>query len=268
MVDARDFRVLEVLSDNIHSKIMKVLDEKTGKVYVLKTHPSNASSLVCRNSHVNERRALETLRSHSNIIGYHGFCRDRGVSLILEYFEGTTLQKLIHESGSHPGANRKGIRSYLKCIVDGIRHMHSNGVYHCDLKPDNILVSQDGIRIIDFGCSIISSTGVMMGRDIPSLGTPGFMPPEASDFAYTGKVFLKDLDVWAFGCILYYSYTGTVPFVEGFAFDTLRNVRNIKVDLSILPGDVERVLRRIFVLNPSSRYTVEELEEAVNRLCE
>ena len=77
------------------------------------------------------------------------------------------------------------MKIYLTQIIEGINHMHKNGEYHCDLKPENILISQGNAKIVDFGCSIIRREGVITGKDVSFLKTPGFMPAEAADLTYT-----------------------------------------------------------------------------------
>jgi len=269
-IDPKDFGDMKFLGKGRYGTVMKVMNKKTGDIYALKIHPKVVAGFTPEDFYVREKRTLEKLPSHENIIKYYGFYENHeDAHFVLEYFDGFTLQRVISESkGLQPEkmVSKKEIKLYLIQIIEGIKHMHKNGVYHCDLKPENILISQNNVKIVDFGCSVINEKGVIMGREISFLGTPGFTPPEAADLTYTGKIYLKDLDIWAFGCSMYYAYTRIVPFVEGFSFDTLRNVRNIKVDFSILPKDVEKILKRIFIADSSIRYTVEELEEAIKEL--
>lgn len=268
MLHPEDFQHMRFLSQGRYSSVARVVSKETGELYVVKRHQEAMAKGVGEDFCSRERRALETLPPHPNIIGYHGSYEDSGeVGFVLEHFDGHTLQNAVCglKNREHDIGWRE-MKTYLVQIMEGVLHMHRNNVYHGDLKPENVLVDGEKAKLIDFGCSIVSSRGAVAGKDLPHLGTPGFMPPEAVDMAYGGTVLLKDLDIWAFGCIVYYVYTGVVPFVEGFPFDTMRNVRDVSVDLSVLPEHTRRMLGRIFTRNICSRYTTDELVEVVREL--
>jgi hypothetical protein len=62
---------------------------------------------------------------------------------------------------------------------------------------------KNGVEIINFGCSVISDENTIIGKEIPSEGTPEFKLSEVFGMIYTGEIFLKDLDLWTSGCIMY-----------------------------------------------------------------
>lgn len=259
------FVLLEVIGEGKHTVVAKVLDRGHARVCVVKTYLTGRG-YSAKEFHARECAALEALSPHPNIIKHYGSHEDcGGLHVILEHFGGITLQRAVFQAGS----SKEGwgqMAWCLKQILQGLKHMHKNGVYHCDLKPENILLLDGAVKVIDFGCSIISTDGVGSGKDVALLGTPGFGPTETADMAYDGPVNLKDMDIWAFGCIMYYVYTGVVPFVSLFPFDTLRNVRDVRIDLSVVPSAVESILRRTFASDPLYRYTIEELAQAVDAL--
>ncbi|KAH9412238.1 putative serine/threonine protein kinase [Ordospora pajunii] len=260
---ARRFDAIGLISQGKNTMLMKAFDSKNHRAVVLKRYLGQANGgdrEYCR-----ERDTLEALPPHQNIIGYNG-CREDAdrCYLILDYFEGKTMQKVVSEMNVCNCPECMCFKArWLVQVLDALKHMHSNHVYHCDIKPENILIAGDEIKVIDFGCSIINAEGVAKGSSVVLLGTPGFGTVEVGDLTYDGDVVLAHMDIWAFGCILYYACTGSVPFVAESMFDTLRNVRSIEVDLGAVPACASRILKRIFTRNVASRYTLEELEKDV-----
>lgn len=246
-----------ILSEGCLNTVVRMRDRETGARHVVKRYPRADDS---ERAYSSERAALEILPAHPNVVKYRG-CHETSEHrcLVLEHFDGCTLQSLV---GSGV-LERRMAKRYLMQIILGMEHMHANKVYHCDIKPENILVKQDRLKIIDFGCAIVSESEFVQASCIPLVGTPGFAPPEAVDLTYMGDVRLGDIDVWAFGCCMYYLFTGVVPFVEHFPFDTLRNVRNIQVDLSVLPEDIRSVLSRIFAADPAKRAALADIAKGV-----
>jgi serine/threonine protein kinase len=253
-----------------YGTVFRARYKSSGRLCALKEMPKNVAGFAKEDFFVRERKALEHIEPHENIIDYYGFFEDsENAYFVLGYFGGFSLQRIMAESSEDQPSkliSRKRIKYIMKQVLCGIKHMHRNNVYHGDLKPENIIVGDSEVKVADFGCSIISETGVVGAKEVSFLGTPGFMPPEALDLTYIGKIHLKHLDIWAFGVTLYYVYTRVVPFVARFFFDTLKNVKNLSIDYSILTPGVEGILRNIFVADPSKRFGLEELEESLEHL--
>ena len=101
--------------------------------------------------------------------------------------------------------------------------MHSNGVLHRDIKPQNILVGNDGIaKLADFGVSKVIEDGSDIIKQTE--GTYHFMPPEACDLEideFSGKA----ADVWALGVTLYAMLYNKVPFWGSTEFELMENIQ-------------------------------------------
>ena len=102
-----------------------------------------------------------------------------------------------------PVFRRHGCRQ----VALGLQYLHSQDIIHGDIKPQNLLVGDDGVvKIADFGISKMLSGGDKL---VDTAGTPAFMSPELCDGKqYSGRL----ADVWAFGCVLYEIMTLLLPY--------------------------------------------------------
>lgn len=120
---------------------------------------------------------------------------------VMEYVESGSLDDRLRRDGTLPVAQAVEI---FRGIAIGLSHAHGRGVLHCDVKPANILVDQDGHpRLADFGQSRLSS------EQKPALGTLFYMAPEQADLEALPDV---RWDVYALGAILYCMLVGTPPY--------------------------------------------------------
>ena len=119
---------------------------------------------------------------------------------VMEYVEQGSLEQRLSQQGRLPAAEATAL---VREIAMGLTHAHAKGVLHCDLKPANILLDQDGKpRLADFGQSRLSSD------QTPALGTLFYMAPEQAD---PGAVPDARWDVYALGAIFYTMLTGHPP---------------------------------------------------------
>jgi serine/threonine protein kinase len=122
-----------------------------------------------------------------------------------QYVPGRTLSDVVAKDGPLSG---RELRTLALGLVEALRDIHQAGVVHRDLKPGNVLMAEDGPRVIDFGVShaVDNEALTVTGRLI---GTPPFMSPE--QFAAPRDVTAAS-DVFSLGSLLVYAATGTRPF--------------------------------------------------------
>ena len=164
----------------------------------------------------NERAVLERLDGSPHILTLRDVVEDdRGVdALVLEYCEGGDLiRRMVRREQGGP-ADEAAAFGIWRQIVDGVAHMHACGVAHLDLKPQNVLLTNDAdvphVKLCDFSHSYIITAGAPL---VPSsqVGAGKYMAPEvALGERYDGKL----ADCWSCGVILYTLLTGALPFAD------------------------------------------------------
>ncbi|MEL7368552.1 MAG: serine/threonine-protein kinase [Myxococcota bacterium] len=159
----------------------------------------------------NEAAAASRL-DHRNIVSVVDAGLDHAeepLFLVMDYASGQTLSEYIRSNGA---LSARDARKILDGVAAGLAHAHAHGVLHRDLKPDNIILTDDTLtpRIIDFGVSRLQPARARApltstGR---AVGTPGFIAPEV----LRGRVGDARADLYALGVCAYFAVTANYPF--------------------------------------------------------
>ncbi|XP_060189296.1 mitogen-activated protein kinase kinase kinase 18 [Lycium barbarum] len=173
-------------------------------------------------------------------------------NMFMEYIPGGTLTDLIKKQGG--SLNESMIKFYSQQILLGLDYLHSVGVVHCDVKGQNILISENGIKIADLGCA------KLLGDENSGFsGTPAFMAPEVA----RGEEQNFPADIWAFGCTVIEMVTGSHPWVE--IKDPVSAMYRIGFsgDLPQLPNslssDAREFISKCLMKCPEERWTAKQL---------
>jgi serine/threonine-protein kinase len=178
---------------------------------------------------------------------------------VMEFLDGPTLGKLVHEHKHLPAARAIGISIQ---VASGLHAAHQKSIIHRDLKPENIFVlekdgARDFVKIVDFGIAKDVKAGKRLTAVGMVLGTPEYMSPEQA----TGQETDHPVDQYALGCILYEMLTGDVPFkgenapktLTKHVFDAVVPPSRLRPDLAI-PAVVEDIVMRMLQKKPSDRF--------------
>lgn len=157
--------------------------------------------------------ALARRLRHANVLRAHTFEVDaecQRAFFTMELMHGLTLDKLLCERPL--GIAWQELRTIVLPLLDALAHVHSRGVLHGDLKPSNVMVSEDGIRLFDFGLGQ-AEEGVLPGlphvsRERFNAWTPGYAAPELLD----GEPLTAKADIYGVACVIYELAGGKHPF--------------------------------------------------------
>lgn len=164
-------------------------------------------------------REAKTIASleHPNIVSIYGVGeQDETYFLILQLIRGGSLMDHLRTQAENKVPIATAIE-YTKQIAKGLHVAHAKGIIHRDIKPHNVLVHGDVLKITDFGLAMIDDgSGGAFGKT-RVVGTPHYMSPEQVD----GKPVDGRTDLYALGCSLYQMITGAPPFSAPSTIDLL-----------------------------------------------
>src|ERR671935_550187 len=173
--------------------------DRTVAVKVLSEHLATSDEFMQR--FTREARTAANMQ-HPNVITVHDFGQDeRGVPyLVLEYVDGATLADLMDD-----GLDDARIPDLLDQIAAGLDYAHARGVIHRDIKPGNILLTEEGrVVLADFGLASLLQGASHLTMTGGVIGTPEYMSPEQA----SGDPVDHRTDVYALGIVLYEMLTG------------------------------------------------------------
>lgn len=204
--------------------------------------------------------------SHPNIVGIYDVGSDKDVHyIVMEYIEGKTLKELIAQEGPF---NSKQVLELGKQIVSALKHAHSKKIIHRDIKPQNILITNDHVlKVTDFGIAkaVDSSTIVASSN---AIGSVHYFSPEQAK----GKYVNETSDLYSCGIVLFELATKRLPFEA----DTHISIalKHINEDMprpslfnpSILPG-LEGIILKATDKRQDARYqNADEMLEDMNHV--
>ncbi len=176
--------------------------------------------------------------------------------IVMQYVEGVTLRSVM----TAEGMNLERIAEVSKQVGRALAAAHNRGIFHRDLKPDNIMLQNLGqgeeqVKIIDFGIAKVKSSVVAPSTSLNlSPGTVAYMAPEQ----LSGRPITPATDIFAFGAIVYEMVTGRKPFNPETGFELLQmhqnGVRVKPTDLRpSLPAAAEAMILKALAFNPTDR---------------
>jgi serine/threonine protein kinase len=177
--------------------------------------------------------------------------------LVMELVEGPTLAERIKQGK----LSLEEASTIARQIADALDYAHEKGVVHRDLKPGNVKIRPDGlVKVLDFGLAKVGGTPVAPSDASPTitigqtqagmiLGTAAYMAPEQAK----GKEVDKRADIYAFGLVFYEMLSGVRPHQGETLQETMASVLKDEPDLSKVPAQAHRLLKRCLEKDPQKR---------------
>ena len=185
-------------------------DTKLGRRVALKFLPPQWSHDESAKQRFMREAQAASATDHPNICTIHDIATaaDGQLFIVMAHYDGQTLKARL-EGGRLPVDEAVDIAAQ---VAEGLAKAHSQGVVHRDIKPGNLMLTEDGVRILDFGLAKFADARLKLTLEGSTIGTIAYMSPEQA----RGEEADARSDVWAVGVVLYEMLTGAVPFKGGY----------------------------------------------------
>jgi len=248
------YDLLEKIAEGGMGTVYKGRNRQNGEIVAIKvTPPHMAGNNVLLKRFEQEFRAASRL-NHQNIVRALDY-GDAGNTpyLVMEFVEGESLGRKLEREGPMPEA--EAIRVIAQ-VAQGLHRAHKQGLIHRDVKPDNILVTAEGVaKLADLGLVKEVEAELNLTRTGRGLGTPHFMAPEQFRNAKNADV---RCDIYSLGATVYMMVTGELPFRSTGPLDAwMKKINNeLAPPRELVPGLSERIdwaIRRAMSADPQQR---------------
>lgn len=248
------YNIIRTLGEGSFGKVKLAVHRSTGQQVALKI--ISRKKLISRDMVGRVEREIEYLQllRHPHIIKLYTVIKTSAeIIMVLEYAGGELFDYIV----SHGRMQEDKARRFFQQMICAVEYCHRHKVVHRDLKPENLLLDDNlNVKIADFGLSNIMTDGNFLKT---SCGSPNYAAPEV----ISGKLYAgPEVDVWSCGVILYVLLIGRLPFdddhIPSLFAKIQRGVFNIP---SWCPVGAANMIRKMLVVNPLQRATIEEIRQ-------
>ncbi|MEM1029366.1 MAG: protein kinase [Myxococcota bacterium] len=206
------YRLVEEIGRGGMAVVYRGYDTRDQRVVAVKViHDEQAEDAHQRRRLLREARAAKAIDHHA-VCEVYEVAEDAGrVYIVMELLEGETLTERLARGPLEPAE----ALDYGVGLADVVQRAHQTGVVHRDIKPDNIMLTRTGLKLLDFGIAryreapvTMSEAETVLTREGAVVGTPGYMPPEQM----LGIAVDERSDIFAIGVTLYAMLAGRLPF--------------------------------------------------------
>lgn len=279
MVDKADSILAQVLPQHGFAVIRKFTSSPTCSIFLVRAADDPGEDVFAakvvhlsgldsrgRASAEQEVSFLKGISAHPNLIAYRdSFAQDLGpknpsLIIIMSFAEDGDLRGAVKESAALQRSIPEPVaRSWLRQLLLGLRHMHTQAVIHRDLKSSNVFLSRkrQHLCVGDFGISTCLDSVSFANS---SVGTPAYMAPEVMQ----GEKYEFQADMWSVGCIAFELCALCVPFKASTLMELFNQVTVEDPDWSLWKGfsdELRDVTQRLLQKEPSKRPTSSTLLE-------
>lgn len=247
------YEIRELIGVGGMAMVYKAYDSIDDRVVAIKIlREEFASNEEFRRRFKNESKAIAIL-SHPNIVKvYDVSFGDTLQYIAMEYVDGITLKEYIEQQGT---LRWQEAVHFTVQILKALEHAHKKGIIHRDIKPQNIILLQDGtIKVADFGIARFSGSGQRTMTE-KAIGSVHYISPEQA----RGDEIDEKTDVYSVGVILYEMLSGKLPFESDSAVSVAimqvqANPASLKQMNPSVPDGLEQITMKAMQKEPSQRY--------------
>jgi serine/threonine protein kinase len=260
------YEVLRVLGSGTTGSVYLARDPATArevavKLYLIDENADREQATLIRKFFLTEVLLAQKLR-HPNIVQiYDAAVDDNNAYIAMEYIPGSTLDKYCQ-----PGSllDFKRVAEILQTVCGALDYAQQHGVIHRDIKPDNILLSENlEPKISDFG-SAINLENLRVSQ-VEGVGSPAYMSPEQIQ----GQTLNSQSDMFSLGMVLYKMLTGTLPFTASTHYGIVEQILRVQPQPPSqrrpgVPEALDAIFARATAKEPKDRFaTWREFAEAL-----
>ncbi|GAX85949.1 hypothetical protein CEUSTIGMA_g13365.t1 [Chlamydomonas eustigma] len=243
-------------------KVLTAYHRETQKKYAVKTIPkTNRNAEVQRSRVLKEVGVLKEVEDHPNAVKLHEvYDEAQNYYLVMECCDGGELFE--HIAKGTEAFTERHAANILKSLMLFLAHMHSKGIAHMDIKPENIMFDAEGtngvVKIIDFGAAQYVQPDETIND---AFGTVRYSSPEMAADSGIGQ----KTDVWSAGALMYFMLSGSAPFLKKDDIDTLNYIKKKpKVKFSgkrwaAISEDAKDCILAMLEVDPSHRPTSQQI---------
>ncbi len=251
------YELLNRIGSGGMASVFRGKDTRLGRLVAVKMlHEGLMDNEIFVRQFQHEAHAAANL-THPNIVTVHDMGQDRDrFYIIMEYVEGRTLKQVIRDyiARGEPMPVQRVLTLAIQ-ICKGIGYAHRAGLVHCDVKPQNILITADDrVKVADFGIArAMTQVGSHGGETI--WGTPQYLPPEQA----AGEAPTPASDVYSIGVLLFEMLTNALPFsADNPTAIAIKHMREEPPDVQALnpavPRQLAQIVQKVLSKEPAGRY--------------
>ena len=250
---ANRYEILSLIGQGGMADVYKAKDTILNRIVAIKVLRDKLSQDAMALVRFQREASAASRLSHPNVVDIYDVGEYEGMHyIVMEFIRGRTLKELIAQRGALDVDEAIGI---MKQLVSAINHAHENNIIHRDIKPQNVLVKDDGtIKITDFGIAVANGS-VQLTFNNTVMGSAHYLAPETTQ----GKEPNEQVDIYSLGIVFYELLTGKVPFTgktpTEIAIKHLRKPMPFVCDFNPnIPQSVENIILKATAKNLSQRY--------------
>ena len=212
---------------------------------------------------IKEEIAIMKKLNHMNLVSLIEVLDDPNedsLYMVLEMCKKGVVMKVGVDERADP-YDEESCRCWFRDLILGVEYLHAQGVVHRDIKPDNLLLTDDDVlKIVDFGVSEMFEKQSEM-LTAKSAGSPAFLPPELC-VAKHGDISGKAADIWSMGVTLYCLRFGQIPFEKPGVLQLYESIKSDDVNLTSdepIDEDFQDLMKRLLDKDPAKRIKMQDL---------